>query len=356
MSTIQCEVVNLGQVKPHPNADRLEIAEVLGTQCVVPKGVYKPFELVVWIPPGILLGPEAVERLQVGDYLKEAKYPGDLVASRCRVGACRLRGETSYGIVTKAKLSMNVGDSIDRLYQAVKYEPPVANLVAGGNAASDYPEFHRYTDIENFYKYQDAIADGTPVRITEKLHGTNARLGLINRHGEFEFMAGSHKVNWKQETPDGKVPLWWQFMSAEVMELLTDLCDEKHSVIIFGEIFGPGVQDLDYGQGEKQLRVFDISVDGKYLDYNQLIAKCAFYGLDTVPLLYKGGYSRAILEQHTHGPTAVAEPGVVKSKFKGREGVVVTPLTETFSNQMRGRLILKSISADYLDRKNPQDN
>lgn len=59
MSEIKCEVLRLGTVKPHPNADRLEIAEVMGTQCIVPKGVYKTGSPAVWIPPGMLISAEA---------------------------------------------------------------------------------------------------------------------------------------------------------------------------------------------------------------------------------------------------------------------------------------------------------
>ena len=42
--------------------------------------------------------------------------------------------------------------------------------------------------------------------------------------------------------------------------------DAQSSVIVFGEIFGPGIQDMHYGQKGLAYRIFDISVDGKYLD------------------------------------------------------------------------------------------
>jgi hypothetical protein len=38
------------------------------------------------------------------------------------------------------------------------------------------------------------------------------------------------------------------------------------------------------------------------------------------------------------------------------EGIVVTPVKERFSDVLAGRCILKSVSADYLDRKDAQDN
>ena len=49
-------------------------------------------------------------------------------------------------------------------------------------------------------------------------------------------------------------------------------------------------------------------------------------------------------------------PESITSAFKGREGCVITPLVEQFYAPTGGRLILKSVSADYLDRKGAQDN
>ena len=75
-----------------------------------------------------------------------------------------------------------------------------------------------------------------------------------------------------------------------------------------------------------------------------------------MPLLYEGAYSKELVKQFTYGPTTLAQPDQIKSKFKDREGCVITPLAEQFYAPTGGRLILKSISADYLDRKGAQDN
>jgi hypothetical protein len=71
-----------------------------------------------------------------------------------------------------------------------------------------------------------------------------------------------------------------------------------------------------------------------------------------VPVLYVGPFDPALVEEWTNGPTTQAE---VKSRFKGREGCVITPLTETYHPDL-GRVVLKSVSADYLDRKGAKDN
>jgi hypothetical protein len=79
---------------------------------------------------------------------------------------------------------------------------------------------------------------------------------------------------------------------------------------------------------------------------------CDKYSVPTVPLLYTGPFSLEGVERLTYGPTTFPN---VKSSFKGREGVVVTPLQEQFSKHLGGRMILKSVSADYRDRKNATD-
>ncbi len=362
---------------------------MLGTECVIPKDVFKEGELVLWFPPNLLIPEEVAMTLGVAGYLKHGDYPGETEKSKCRVAACRLRGVPSYGFVVSLALAANAtrpepadseterfhlddlkpGDNVDECFGAVKYTPP-AERVGGlprpqgfnGDAAPDHPNFHRYTDIQNFYKYGQAFEDGTPVRVTEKLHGSNVRLGLIKigetEEGEcsFEFMCGSNKVNWKQEDSKGNTPLWWRLLTEEVMQMLTHLCDEKHSVIVFGEVYGPGVQDMDYGaDADLGFRVFDISVDGRYLNWGKVERQCHLFKVKTVPLLYIGPFSKVVVTDHTNGPTAVCPPEQIKAKFKGREGIVITPLEETFSEWFRGRLILKSVSADYHDRKGALD-
>lgn len=376
MSKINVEVVRISALEEHPGADRLEIATVLGATCCVPKGRFAVGELVLWFPPDLLLPETVSEALGVKQYLRSSVYPGDSTRTNCRVAATRLRGVPSFGFIasikdaTKAQVKSSArpfvlfndidlepeeGEIVDDFFGAVKYEPPADGAAAvgrtNGDAAPDHVAFHRYTDIQHLYKYAQVIHPGEEVVITEKLHGANIRLGLINVGDEFQLMVGSNRVNWKPEDANGNVPVWWHQMTKEVVNLLHDLCDSASNVVMFGELFGPGVQDMDYGLVERSLRVFDISIDGSYLDWDAVRWFCQKHGVGTVPELYRGPFSRRIIEELTDGPTSF--PGV-KAKFKGREGVVVKPLKERYEHH--GRVIFKSVSADYLSRRNPQDN
>ncbi len=50
MSNIAVTVEQIQAILPHPNADRLEIAKILGTQTLVPKGEFQVGEKVLFFP------------------------------------------------------------------------------------------------------------------------------------------------------------------------------------------------------------------------------------------------------------------------------------------------------------------
>lgn len=188
-------------------------------------------------------------------------------------------------------------------------------------------------------------------------HNSNSRVGLLKVDGEWQFVAGSHKTARKQIDPEGRESVYWSpLQDFNVLRMLTDMCNEANDIILFGELYGPGVQDLDYGipAGDIGWRMFDITANGEYLDWGLIAFLSMHYDVPTVPLLYSGPFKRELIDELTCGPTTVVSGTEIKSKFKGREGIVITPLVEETCSI--GRLILKSVSADYLDRKGAEDN
>lgn len=359
MSKTIISIERVNEVKPHPNADRLDIIQVLGYQVVTSRDNFEVGDLVAYFPPDLLLPPEQAKALGVTAYLKHSIFPGDIEKTPCRVGAARLRGTTSHGFCAPTVGSevipagLEIGTDVTDMYGAHKYVAPIRQ--GAGDAEYSLPAFHKYTSIENIQRYPTAFTEGQPVVITEKIHGTNCRLGLVrDNSGEFIFCAGSHKVRRKEGSG-----LYWEFMDENMMNMLSSLSDADdctgppcHDVVVFGEIFGPGIQDLHYGRPGHDFRVFDISVDGQYLVYWDMVTTCDAHGLLTVPLLSAGDFSLGLVDAHTYGPSTFDE---ITGKFKDREGCVVRPTIESHSNILGGRLLLKSVSADYLDRKGATD-
>jgi RNA ligase (TIGR02306 family) len=303
--------------------------------------------------------PELADRLGITKYL--APLPREIDGTRkpgLRVRAARLRGEPSYGTIDhEVDPTWEVGRDVKDHYGVTKFEPP--ERPCDGESLPGVAAFHRYTEIENIRNFPDVLRPGEEVVVTEKIHGKSCRLGLVcTRDGTFEFMAGSHSQRRKEIDAKGRPSDFWRPMTDAVRALLSDLSDGERSVVIFGELYGSGVQDMAYGLagGAKGFRAFDIAVDGKYLDHERKVEALARHGIEMVPLLFRGPFSWDVVEEHTYGPTAMCPPGAA-GRFGGREGCVVNAVTERYHAGLgdSGRVILKSISADYLARKGGTD-
>ncbi len=359
MSTLVVEVCEVKAVHPHPNADALEFITVKGWQVIVRKALgLKPGDRVVYFPPDSVMPPELAERLGISKYL--SPLPMDADGHRkpgLRVRAARLRGQPSFGTIDhEVDPSWEVGQDLKGFFGVVKFEPPVCPN--DGDALPPLPNFPKYTEIENVRNFPDTLKPGEEVIFTEKLHGKNCRLGrvrVIDEQGDrFEFVAGSHGQRRAPVDAKGRPSDFWGPLAPNVRDLLEDVGADSRSVVLFGEIYGSGVQDMAYGltQSHQAFRAFDLAVEGTYLDYDEMVALLNRFGIESVPQLYRGPFSWDILEDQTDGPTTLCDPEAA-GQFKGREGLVVRPVRERYDPALggSGRVLLKSVSVDYLARK-----
>lgn len=355
MSTIHVTIERIDSIEPHPNADRLDIAKLLGTQTMVPRGEFVTGEHVIFFPPDICIPPNFSSTLGVQKYLKHAFYQDKKV--QCRVAAARLRGIPSYGFIIKTDSKASLGTIVDEKWSAWKYEPPQRSALQG-NIVADLSNFPCYTDIQHYYRNTHAFPTGLLVRVTEKIHGTNCRFGLIKKGDRYEYLGGSHRHARKEIDSNGHHNIYWEpRYIPSVNTLLQYLWAETNDVILYGELFGPGVQDMTYGVSQNKIdyRIFDIMINGRYLNWDEIHTLCITYGVQLVPIIYVGPFDPTLVQEWTNGPTLVVEENKNKSKFRGREGCVITTCTEAYDNIL-GRVIAKSVSADYLNRKGAQDN
>lgn len=335
-------LTKIDSVSPHPNADRLEIATVLGWQVVVGKGTYQPGDIVVYVPPDSVLPETLSDALDVTKYL-----------SKGRVKAVKLRGEPSFGLafdptnVIGYGMDVNaipLGSDVSRAFGITKYEP--APTFRMEDAAREHPLFARYTNVENLRNYPNVFTDREFVYVTEKVHGTNCRVGLV----EGELMAGSHKVQRKRPEGDdfSSSTYWFPLTVPGVKKLLEDLAsDGRRQVIIYGEVYGR-VQKLHYGNPNGLSFVaFDILVDGHFINWDEAHKFLSMNGINVVPTLYMGPYSLEKIKELAQGNTTVGRDGPVDVGENILEGVVVKPRVERTHPKV-GRVIMKYISDAYL--------
>ena len=342
MSTIKVEVCQILAIKPHNNADALELATVQGWQMCVKKGVHQQGDLVVYFEQGTVLTRAVADRLNVGAYLSEkTDINGDRVLVVHRI---KLRGEPSFGLVVQPAAGMELGVDVAEFYGATKYHPPVK--AQAGDSASDDPDFPRYTNLENMRSYPTMLTAGELVTATEKIHGTNARVGFVWHPDEEQptMMAGSRTLRRKE--PEDSIAMttntyWFPHTLMGVKNLLADLQSQgSKQAILYGEVYGQGIQAYTYGQKSLNFRAFDLMVDGQYLNYPIFRSLCDRHQVEQVPLVYEGAFSLAVISQLADGNSLVGGN-------HGREGVVVKPLVER-ADPKSGRVILKYIGDRYL--------
>lgn len=338
-------------VDSHPNADRLELARIGGYLSIVPKGRYATGDVALYIPEAAIVPMPILRDLGLVEIVEkdgETREKGRLAGSKGdRVKAMRLRGVLSQGLVWQPDgVDLVVGEDYADEHGIVKWEPPIPPSLSGQVIANG--KVRTYTDIENIKKFPDVLIPGEEVVITEKLHGTMSLASVID--GEFvvssKGLSGRGLVIARDETPEGKTKntYWRAFESIGAQDALAEIAAERGAseVSLFGETFGAGIQDLRYGRPGIDFRAFDLRVDGAYLDREEFIELMDRFGIERVPTLYEGPYSPEVVAEHTDGTSTMAD--------HIREGVVVKPRVERHDD-MVGRVVLKSISEDYLTRK-----
>lgn len=357
MSTFTVQIVPVA-IEPHDNADALEIARVGDYRSVVRKGEFESGQLVAYIPEQALLSAPLLESMGL---------TGKLAGSgRNRVKAIRLRGVLSQGLVLRARPEWSVGDDVAVELGIVKWEPPVPSCMSGQVYEAGSDRCLKY-DIENFKAFPEVLEGGEAVVFTEKIHGTWCQVGLLPQgadapHGRLVVASkglASKGLAFVPDAEDNRINLYLRVarhlkIKHKLGQVFADALVGGAPVFVLGEVFGKGVQDLAYGARTEQDRwlgfcVFDIyrgwPGQGEYLSDNDLETACAALSLDRVPVLYRGTFSREIMEAHTNGRESVSG-----ERLHMREGIVMRPQIERRHPEL-GRVQLKSVSAKYLLRK-----
>ena len=328
-------VSTIENIKPHENADKLEIATIKGWQVVVPIGAYKAGDHVLYVPIDAVVPLEISDKWGVTQYLHRQK-----------VRAARLRGEMSFGFIAPIE-EINgsipeINTDVSEFYGIIKYVPQDLNVrLSQGEAEKQNPKFFKYTKIYNYRNFPDIFIDGESVVATEKLHGTSTRGGIVSGEETEKYCVGSHNV----QKRIGSDSLYEMTLSAPGVEACLNGLHEKTGgdVIIYGEIFGYKIQDLQYDLKTVEVMFFDISINGEYMDYGEFLYECAKYGIKHVPLIYSGPFNEEKLWGMAAGKSTIAN--------HIKEGIVIKPGHER-TDPSCGRVILKMISNEYLLRKN----
>jgi RNA ligase (TIGR02306 family) len=340
MSTLRVTAERL-VIHPHPNADALELAQVGLFRAVVAKGMYRSGDYAIYIPEGSVL-PDAL--------IEELGLTGKLAGSaHNRVKAVRLRGELSQGIVCSPKvlapLDLSSAGSADFAGQlgVTKWVPPVPVQMSGDitPAADLLP----WVEIENIKRYPGIFLAGEQVIATEKIHGTACLFTYVVETGEY-FVSSKGFGKQRLALKESAANLYWRAVVAHDLPAVAAKIAADTGALrvgIFGEVYGKGVQDLAYGTQAPSYAAFDVAAD---VDGEVRWLPVPTDLLPGAPVLYAGPYDENVLIGLAEGVETLSGQG-----SNLREGLVIRPRTERYSEILGGRAIGKLVSEAYLTRK-----
>lgn len=292
----------IAEIRPHPNADRLEIAHVQGYDCIVAKDAHAAGELIVFIEPDAVL-PVAEWTAGVYGY-----------TSKGRVKAAKLRGQWSMGLVMPKEILAGTGplpDPVDGAEVAerlgiIKYEAPLPkDLKAKGALPFGIPK----TDEERWQNL-DSLPFGIEVDVTLKIDGSSftAYCALPGIHAGAEPVVGvcSRSLDLKL---DAEITNPWLEAArlTGVLDKLGAFCAaEGVSLALRGEVYGAGVQSMAVNphcrrpRGVAFFSVWNIGAR-RYEDpagpfgYKTL---CAVLGLEAVPTIERAELTPELLTRY----------------------------------------------------------
>ena len=356
-----CYVAKINEIKPIEGADNIELAVIGGWNCITKKGEYKVDDLVIIATTDAIIPQNLSDAMNVTNYLRKGG----------RVRTVKLKGVYSECLIIPNKFIFTGyykegSDMMDKL-SIHKYEPPVKQIqLASGRKIKyrDNPNFHVYYKFPNLKNVDGMFTGDDMVEITRKIHGTNARYGIVKKTKlslidkikkffgskwiEYEFIVGSHNVEKGSESQgfydtnvwydiekkyNIKKKLWDYIKIKDVF----DPSDIGEGIILYGEIYGPGIQkNYDYGLKDIKFAGFDVKVKGEYLgSTSSKLLINNILDLPYVEVLHFGYWSQGIQDKYTFNNfipgTKVPEEGIVIKHISGERQRIAKVINPDYS-------------------------
>ena len=346
-----CYVAKINEVRAIEGADNIELVIAGGWNAITKKGEFKEGDLTVIATTDAVIPEKLSEKMGVANYLRKGN----------RVRTVKLRGVYSECLIipiiyAKAKSIVEGNDLMEEL-GITKYEPPVKQVqLSSGRKIKwrDNQNFHIYYKFPNLKNVPEMFTEEDNVQITRKIHGTNARYGIVKKSKltlwdrlkkflrladewiEYEYIYGSHNCEKGSDSQGFYSTDVWRTISEDygIKKRLWNFA-KKYSVkdlgsglVLYGEIYGAGIQkNYEYGLKDTNFVGFDITIDGKYLapETTQLVTVCHLE-LSHVKVLYEGTWSQEVQDSFVFGnfikDTKVPEEGIVIKHVSGERNKV----------------------------------
>jgi len=355
-----CYVGRVTEIKAIEGADNIELAVVGGWNAIIKKGAQTVGELVVVMTTDAVVPLEISDEIGVTNYLRKGQRVRTVklrgVYSECLIVSLDSLPQMKEQYATGIGYYWDEGEDLMEKLGVFKYEPPTRQVqLSSGKKIryQDNPNFGIYYKFPNLKNVTGMFTEEDVVEITRKLHGTNARYGIVkkkklsildkvkrffgNELVAYEYVYGSHNVEKGSDSQGFYDTDVWRTVAEkyQIREKLWDLFKQykdyyniEEGIVIYGEIYGAGIQkNYDYGLTDIEFAGFDVTINGGYCDSART---CDIFfnvlELPYVPALYAGTWSQEIQDQYVFNNfiegTKVPHEGIVIKHVSGERNKV----------------------------------
>jgi RNA ligase (TIGR02306 family) len=353
-----CFVAKINEVKAIEGADNIEQVIVGGWNAITKKGEFKEGDLTIIATTDAVIPEAFSEKMGVTNYLRKGG----------RVRTVKLRGVYSECLIipfaktvgrTKIVKTWEEGDDLMEALGIYKYEPPVKQIqLASGRKIKwrDNQNFHIYYKFPNLKNVAGMFTEEDMVQITRKIHGTNARYGVVKKSKlsfwdkvkkffriadaliDYEYIYGSHNCEKGSDSQGFYSTDVWRTIAEEYgikQRLYKDALSRQKAgtlgsgLVIYGEIYGAGIQkNYEYGLKDIKFAGFDVTIDGKYEStiYTEWMFSSNMLELPHVEVLYEGKWNQEIQDSFVFNNfiegTKVPHEGIVIKHISGERNKV----------------------------------
>lgn len=336
-------IQRIWNIEPIEGAERIELAHVLGWQCVVNKGQFHPMDLAVYFEVDAFLPIRPVF-----DFLRASSYrKTDVMGEGYRLKIMKFKGKISQGLLlplsyfSEITEEITLGTDVSDLLGVKKWEIE-QRATTGGTVIGPLPYDIPHTDETRVQSEPDLIKafSGIEYYISTKMDGSSHSIGIDED--------GLHITGHNYEYADDGKSSFYEYLKENGMDkrILAYAKNKKfRTFTVQGELCGPGIQCNRLRLLKPEWYVFTIRVDGKRVGLSRLLEICDELQIVHVPIEER---DYDLPEKYSTVEALLKRADGEYHNGGKKEGIVIRPVETIFCELISANLSMKVVNNKYL--------
>ncbi len=345
MSRKLASIQRVWSIEPIEGADRIELAHVLGWQCVVNRGQFQPMDLAVYFQIDSFL-PVRSEF----EFLRKSCYKKtDIMGEGFRLRTMTFRGQISQGLLLPVSQfpelpsPAGIGDDVTECLGVRKWEIE-EKATTGGNVIGTLPYDIPHTDETRVQENPELIQAfaGLEYYISTKMDGASHSIGI----DEDGFHVTGHNYEYRNDGSSSFYNLVNERGYQEKMEAFVKEAGLR-TLTVQGELCAPGIQKNRLRLIKPEWYVFTVRENGMRVGLKRMQEITKALGMTMVPIEETG------TDLPSRYPTVEALLKRADGDYPNggkKEGIVIRPTEPVFCPLISASLSMKVVSNKYLLR------